>query len=103
MSECIELLREALQDEDFQPQFSERQHMTGPALRGTIERALCSAEKMEAAFENEKARMDWLEQNDPMSWEVADPDAWSPTGAVDGPDYPTLRAAIDAERLESDG
>lgn len=45
LNECIELLLEALDSEDFQPQFSSFQHMTGPALRGTIERALHAAEK----------------------------------------------------------
>lgn len=40
LDEASEILNDLLESDDFQSQYSQRQHMTGPALRGGIERAL---------------------------------------------------------------
>ena len=45
--EVREIAADTLGSEDFQPQFSERQHMTGPALRGNIERMAGAAREAE--------------------------------------------------------
>jgi hypothetical protein len=55
LEEAREILDDTLNSEDFQPQYSARQHMTGPALRGNIERALAALTP--AAEDNDPVRM----------------------------------------------
>lgn len=40
LAEVERLLADCLEDDDFMPCYDQRNHMVGPALRGTIERAL---------------------------------------------------------------
>jgi len=57
IDEAIRLLEEALNDGDFQPAYHPRNFTCGPALRGTIERAL-------AELESSTRKLRELEAND---------------------------------------